>query len=229
VNIWEAGPTRERFLSNVLLEVSDTGTGMDEETKQRCLEPFFSTKGQRGTGLGLAMVYGVVERHEGKIEIQSAPGQGTTFRLIFPMSLKETAAEQNQKPISLPPLRILCIDDEPLLRELVKELLESEGHSVVTADGGKAGIEAFMASRNGAAPFDVVITDLGMPYVDGRKVAQTLKASSPETPIIMLTGWGTMMKSDGDFPAQVDAVLSKPPRLAELNETLLRLIEPVGK
>jgi signal transduction histidine kinase/FixJ family two-component response regulator len=210
--------------SHAILEVSDSGIGMDEDTRKRCLEPFFSTKGQRGTGLGLAMVYGVMERHEGKIEIESAVGKGTSVRLIFP--LRNLAAQDSLEPSHAPtskPLHILCIDDEPLLRELMQELLEREGHQVETSDSGQGGVNAFRAAMAGGRPFDVVFTDLGMPYFDGRQVAKVLKRESPVTPIIMLTGWGAFMKEDGEVPPQVDGVLSKPPRSREIRETLQRV------
>jgi nitrogen-specific signal transduction histidine kinase/ActR/RegA family two-component response regulator len=227
VNSWNHPGNGGPVTSFVTLEVRDSGIGMDEETRNRCLEPFFSTKGQRGTGLGLAMVYGVMERHEGKIEIESEPGKGTAIRLVFPVrdSAELSQAPDPGRPREIPALRILCIDDEPLLRELLKEILESDGHKVAVADGGQAGIEAFRSARDTEVPFHVVITDLGMPYVDGRQVATTLKREAPGTPVIMLTGWGTMMKADGDVPAQVDAVLSKPPRMNELRETLFRVTQ----
>ena len=207
----------------VVVEVSDTGTGMDEETRKRCLEPFFSTKGKRGTGLGLAMVYGVMERHEGNIEIQSELSKGTTFRLVFPVRTK--LCENNQEEEStviIEPLQILCIDDEPLLRELIKQILENDGHEVEVSDSGQSGLDEFRLARERGRPFDVVITDLGMPYIDGRQVAKTVKNESPSTPVVMLTGWGAIMKEDGNVPAQVDGIISKPPRSRELREILSR-------
>jgi signal transduction histidine kinase/CheY-like chemotaxis protein len=210
--------------AEVVLEVSDNGIGMSEETRKRCLEPFFSTKGQRGTGLGLAMVYGVMERHEGKIDVESELGEGTTFRLVFPVRQQLAERVRPEQPTELPPpLRILCIDDEPLLRILLKEMLERDGHTVEVADGGQSGIDAFRIAQQGAQPFDVVITDLGMPYVDGRQVARLLKLESPATPVIMLTGWGAFMKEEGSSPTQVDSVLSKPPRSNELRAVLWRV------
>ncbi|PWU15822.1 MAG: hybrid sensor histidine kinase/response regulator [Verrucomicrobia bacterium] len=212
-----------------ILEVADNGIGMDTETRQRCLEPFFSTKGTRGTGLGLAMVYGVMERHEGRIEINSQLGQGTSIQLFLPLPRKAKVLGQNPEEIlPPPPLRILCIDDEPLLRELLKEVLEADGHTVQTADGGQTGIDAFRVAAERNRSFDVIITDLGMPFVDGRQVAKTLKAESPRTPIVMLTGWGAFMRADGDIPEHVDGLLSKPPRVRELREILGRLAT-VGK
>jgi len=210
--------------SQVVLEVSDTGTGMDERTREHCLEPFFSTKGKRGTGLGLAMVYGVMERHEGKIQIESHRGKGTTVRLLFPVRNLTSSTPAEDGPSQPPePLQILCIDDEPLLRELVKEILERDGHRVEVTDGGHSGVQAFREANQRGTPFDVVITDLGMPYLDGRQVARTLKRESPQTPVIMLTGWGAFMNEDGDLPPQVDGVLSKPPRSRELREMLNRV------
>ena len=226
LRFWNSEASSERKATHVVLEVVDTGIGMDEETRSRCLEPFYTTKGQRGTGLGLAMVYGVTERHDAKIEIHSKLGKGTTFRVVFPVrEINPTAPTVAADDEGCLPLRVLCIDDEPLLREMLKEILAIDGHDVEVADGGETGIEMFASALKEQRPFNIVITDLGMPYVDGRQVARSLKEQSPETPIIMLTGWGTMMKAESDFPAQVDAVLSKPPRLNELRLTLKCLTE----
>jgi len=211
--------------SHVIVEVSDTGIGMDEETRKRCLEPFFSTKGKRGTGLGLAMVYGAVQRHEGAIEIESRPNQGSTFRLIFPVR-KTGDTDRKEGPVSsgtAPPLNILFVDDEPLLRELLREILETDGHSVHAADGGQAGLDAFRNATQRGKPFDVVITDLGMPHLDGRELAHLLKKESPATPVIMMTGWGSLMKGEKDLRAPVDGLLSKPPKLQELQRMLWRV------
>jgi signal transduction histidine kinase/ActR/RegA family two-component response regulator len=210
--------------THVLLEVGDTGVGMDEETRKRCMEPFFSTKGKRGTGLGLAMVYGVMERHGGQIEIDSEPGKGTVIKLIFPIRRLDGADPVTGEPEKESvPLNILCIDDEPLLRELLREILEREGHTVSLADGGQSGVDEFRAAAGSTRPFDVVLTDLGMPYFDGRQVVKTIKEESPGTPIIMLTGWGSFMKEDGDMPEQVSGILTKPPRSNELREMLQRV------
>jgi len=211
---------------HAVLEVADTGVGMSETTRRHCLEPFYSTKGKRGTGMGLAMVYGVMERHEGTIEIESELGQGATIRLIFPLHTRLlTAGDQPSASGPASPLNILCIDDEPLLRELIKEMLEKEGHLAQTADGGQTGLDAFHLAVERGRPFDIVITDLGMPHLDGREVARTLKKFSPRIPVIMLTGWGAFMQTDSDMPLHVDGVLSKPPRAKELHAMLGRLAQ----
>lgn len=205
----------------VQVEVIDSGIGMDEDTRRRCLEPFFSTKGERGTGLGLAMVYGTMQRHSADIEIESAVGQGTTIRLSFAVSAAPTVATAvAPAAIVVPPQRILLIDDDPLVLKSLGETLEWEGHSVTTADGGQAGIAAFLAAQAQGNAFPIVITDLGMPYVDGRKVAGAIKAAAPKTIVLMLTGWGQRLIAEGDIPPHVDRVLSKPPKLREVRDAL---------
>jgi PAS domain S-box-containing protein len=207
--------------SGALLEVTDTGMGMDEETRRQCLEPFFTTKGDRGTGLGLGMAFGVMQRHHGRIEIESTPRQGTTVRMHFPaLSLLQAEPEEAASHGDMPALHILYVDDEPHLRELVKRMLEVDRHDVTTADGGQAGIEAVRKASEEGQPFDVVISDLGMPYVGGRQVARAVRADFPGIPIILLTGWGNRLNAEGALPDNVDLVLSKPPKLEELRAAL---------
>lgn len=208
----------------VHIEVSDSGIGMDEDTRRRCLEPFFTTKGDRGTGLGLAMVFGMVERHSAHIEIETALGKGTTVRLTFVAASSYDDMIAPALPVATPThLRILVVDDDPLVLKSLRSILEVDGHVVVAADGGQSGIDQFSKALEKNEPFSVVITDLGMPYVDGRKVAGTIKQASPDTPVILLTGWGQRLLSDNDTPAHVDIVLSKPPKLKDLREALNKL------
>ena len=220
-----SGGVAEPAAEVVYLEVSDTGSGMDEETRRRCLEPFFTTKGERGTGMGLAMVYGMAQRHGADLEIDSAPGKGTTVRLVFPAAPKSADETGLQLALGLPvrPMRILIVDDDPLIIESLRETLRADGHRVTAADGGEAGITAFEAALSGREPFDMIITDLGMPYVDGRKVAAAIKALSPATPVVLLTGWGQRLTAENQVPPHVDRVLSKPPKLRELRAALAEL------
>ncbi|TLZ48385.1 MAG: response regulator [Gammaproteobacteria bacterium] len=212
----------------VQVEVADTGIGMAEETRRRCLEPFYTTKGERGTGLGLAMVYGMVQRHSAELDIDSAVGRGTTVRLSF------AAADALAVPLAagtlLQPavrrLRILLVDDDPMLIKSLRDILEQDGHVVTVAEGGQQGIDSFAAALAHGPPFSIVITDLGMPYVDGRKVAASVKAAATHTPVILLTGWGKRLLAENDIPAHVDRVLSKPPRLGELRAALAKLVPP---
>jgi PAS domain S-box-containing protein len=224
----ERGASSDKALAGryVQLEVIDAGVGMDEETRRRCLEPFFTTKGERGTGLGLAMVYGTVQRHSADLEIDSVVGRGTTFRLRFAIQSAAAVARTDSGAARVSrPLRILVVDDDPLVIKSLRDTLEADGHNVTTTDGGQAGIDAFVAARARREPFTVVITDLGMPYVDGRKVSSAVKAAAPETIVVMLTGWGQRMVGDGDIPPHVDRVLSKPPKLRELRAALAELAD----
>ena len=206
------------------VEVRDNGMGMDEKTRQRCLEPFFSTKAKHGgTGLGLAMVYGMVQRHEGTISITSAPERGTCIQLTFPVREQLPAPVVQAAPrISQPrSLLVLCIDDEQMVRQTINDSLTTFNHRVTMADSGKSGVELFRIAMLKNQPYEVVITDLGMPEMDGHQVARLIKAESPETPVVMLTGWGTMMKDEGETAPEVDAILAKPVRIDELNNLLL--------
>jgi signal transduction histidine kinase/ActR/RegA family two-component response regulator len=207
----------------VQIEVIDTGIGMDEETRRRCLEPFFTTKGERGTGLGLAMVYGAMQRHGADIQIESALDVGTVVRLSFASATIPAAGPAAPVVAAVvAPLRILVVDDDPQVLKSLRDSLEADGHDVTTADGGQAGIDAFLAASTQGNPFQVVITDLGMPYVDGRKVSSVVKTTTPGTLVLMLTGWGQRLVADSEIPPHVDRVLSKPPRLRDLREALAR-------
>ena len=209
----------------VQLEVVDTGIGMDEETRRRCLEPFFTTKGERGTGLGLAMVYGMAQRHGAALEVDSKLQVGTTIRLLFPVSPAASASSVRLPALRMPaqPLRILVVDDDVGLVESLNSILREDGHEVTVAGGGQAGIDAFRARQRTTEPFQVVITDLGMPYVDGRQVAHAVRMTAPQTPIILLTGWGQLSTAENEISADVDRMLSKPPRLRELRMALAEL------
>jgi signal transduction histidine kinase/ActR/RegA family two-component response regulator len=210
------------------IEVRDTGSGMDEQTRRRCLEPFFSTKGEQGNGLGLAMVYGMLKRHGGEIDIASEPGHGTTMRLQFPVDSTSV-----HRQLTIPPAgaigasagaRILLADDDPALLESLRVALEADGHHVMTADDGQSAIDAFEAADKGGAPFAAVITDFVMPIVDGRRVSTVVNQMRPGTPVIMLTAWGHRARAQDDTLAYVDHIMAKPANLAELRATLARLL-----
>jgi len=218
--------TRAAVADRILVEVSDTGVGMDDDARRRCLEPFFTTKGERGTGLGLAMVYGVLQRHRADIEIDSAVGRGTTVRLSFAVAVGAGPVVQVAAAQIPTGLRILVIDDDPVLLQSLRDALESDGHMVAAANGGSEGLSLFGDALRGKQPFAVVLTDLGMPYMDGRQVAAAVKELSRSTPVIMLTGWGQRLVSEGEVPPNVDLVLSKPPKLRDLREALAGCCRP---
>lgn len=206
----------------VMVKVRDSGIGMDEETRTQCLEPFFSTKGELGSGLGLATVYGTVQRHRGSCEITSTPGRGSTFCLCFPAT---TAPRQPSSPAApLAPAErsrhILCIDDESMVRELVVEMLSVQGHQATPAEHGREALELFRQALEGGEAFDLVITDLGMPYLDGIEVSRQIKEMSPTTPVVLLSGWGNRLQGEREIPPEIDRVISKPPTLAQLAEVI---------
>ena len=145
---------RTTLADSVLLEVVDSGVGMDEDTRRRCLEPFFTTKGERGTGLGLAMVYGSMQRHGAEIEIDSTPGEGTTFRLCFAIPPETPASALPVRTVqsSPSPLRVLLVDDDPLVLKSLRDTLEVDGHAVTVANGGQAGVDLFLAGASARQP-----------------------------------------------------------------------------
>jgi CheY-like chemotaxis protein len=146
-----------------------------------------------------------------------------TMRMRFPVRSSNRDAVSTTTLVPGTSLRILLVDDDPLILKSLRDALEADGHVVATANGGQAGIDAFRTSHQTGGTFAIVITDLGMPYVDGRRVASNVKAISPATPVIMLTGWGQRLIAEGDIPAHVDCVLSKPPKLHEVRAALARV------
>ena len=122
-----------------------------------------------------------------------------------------------------PKLTLLVVDDDPAIRLSLEAALEADGHRVTVADGGQAGIDTFLAAAGRGESFSVVISDLGMPHIDGRRVAAAVKAASPKTPIVLLTGWGYSMRENGELPSHVDHLLSKPPDINELRRAISTL------
>jgi len=209
----------------VRIEVADSGIGMDEETRRRCLEPFFTTKGERGTGLGLAMVYGMIQRHSAQFDIESAVGRGTTMQIGFPAYTQPIISSTRvmESPLILRRLRVLVIDDDPIIIKALEDAFDGDGHMTVAASGGRTGLAKFAAAHGTENSFTLVVTDLGMPDIDGRRVAEGVKQLSPQTPVIMLTGWGARMLAEKEVPPNVDRLLSKPPRLQELRVAIREL------
>jgi PAS domain S-box-containing protein len=202
------------------LEVSDTGTGMSDEVRQHCLEPFFTTKGQHGTGLGLSLVHTTVQRHDGTLAIESVPGRGTTFIMRFPLHDEPAVTGARvESPASVGPLHILVVDDDPVVRKSVVAQLNTQAHTVETASNGREGLDRFESGR-----FDLVVTDRAMPEMGGDQLAATIEQSAPGTPVIMLTGFGDLMAAKGERPVGVDAVVSKPVTLDALTQAILKVI-----
>ncbi|HWM23796.1 MAG TPA: ATP-binding protein [Chthoniobacterales bacterium] len=206
---------------DAVIHVRDRGTGMSESVRQRCLEPFFSTKGELGTGLGLSMVHGIVERHRGRLEIESAAGQGTTFTIRIPLaessSVPAAAISAQAGPASS--LKVLVVDDEPSVLEVVSAYLRCDGHVVATAASGREALEKFRRNH-----FDLVVLDRVMPEMSGDQTARFIRQVNQDIPVIMLTGFGALIEVTGSQPAAVDVVLGKPVTLADLRQTIGKLL-----
>lgn len=201
-----------------LLEVIDTGVGMTEEVRSRCLEPFFSTKDKHGTGLGLGIVYGIVRRHDGAIEIHSTPGQGTTVTIFLPLYEEKQPLPPPEPPgVIEKPLRILVVEDEPLVREVIEAYLREDRHTIETTANGREGLEKYRAGT-----YDLVLTDRAMPEVNGDILAAEIKKINPHQPVILLTGFGDLMTGAGEKPEGVDMVVSKPFTLDSLRRAMTK-------
>lgn len=200
---------------DVRVEIEDTGIGMPEEVRQRCLDPFFSTKGEAGTGLGLAMVSRIVAEHGGRLDIRSQPEVGTTFSIDFPHSPDRVEQPRLNHNRAHQPLRILFAEDNESVRNVVKRFLEADGHAVEAFANGWDASEAFVPGR-----YDLVVTDLSMPRMNGESLADHIKAISPATPIIMITGFDALMLPGGGTPASVDSLRSKPVSRNDLNQAI---------
>ncbi len=224
----------------VAVEVSDTGTGMTERVQRRIFEPLYTTKGAAGTGMGLTVSQGIVQEHNGRIEVTSAPGAGTCFRLVFPFETEAPAPIAGEAPpAALPqappaptpdapplprpapkrsvrPLRILVVDDEPMVRLVTTKLLRIRGHTVDDADGGAAALVSLAET-----PVDLVVTDLSMPGMSGRELAAEIRRRFPHLPIILLTG-DTDVQAEG---SDVAAVVRKPFQIDAL-EAVVQSVVP---
>jgi signal transduction histidine kinase len=202
----------------VSIGIRDTGTGMSEEVRQRCMEPFFSTKGEKGTGLGLAMVFGIVKRHEGIVEIESEVGHGTVFWIRLSRDLEARGFVESDAVESVEPLHILVVDDEPVARDILSLYLAAEGHSVEMAINGYGALDKFRKEQ-----FDLVITDQAMPGLTGLQLAEAIKKEA-NTPILMLTGYGIDPLEAG-VRKVVDTIVNKPISQRELRSAIARTIQ----
>jgi len=209
----------------VEISISDTGIGMSPEVRSRIFDPFYTTKGKAGLGLGLAVSYGIILRHGGMIKVESEVGCGTTFRITLPMAKGEVkvANEANglpkaaaavpapTAPVMRPAqaqsgqMRILVVDDEAPLRDILREILEHEGYEVVLAEGGHQALELFAAGKVNA-----VFTDIGMTGMNGWELARSIRARDNRIPLAVITGWGDAISAQEQEAAGVNWVVTKP-------------------
>ena len=205
------------------IQVVDTGVGMSKEECARCLEPFFTTKGELGTGLGLASVYGFVQRYGGAIRVESEKGKGAVFTLTLPASDAQIDRTQAIQYRPTKPLKILVVDDQEIIRELISELLRGDGHQVELAAAGAAALVLL-----GAGKFDLIISDLSMPDMTGTQLASEIRSKGDKTPFILLTGFGDEMLAQGGTPPGVNLVLSKPVTGVGLHQAMQIVLEEAG-
>jgi signal transduction histidine kinase/CheY-like chemotaxis protein len=201
----------------VEITVADTGAGMTDDVRSRVFDPFFTTKGKAGMGLGMAVSYGIIRRHEGAVEVESEVERGTTFRIKLPAAKRSAtteataAATVEHTALALVPqrqtegARILVVDDEEHVRVLLKDILESEGCRVRLASGGQEALELL-----GVETFDAVFTDLGMRGMSGWEFARAVRALDASMPLAVITGWGEAVSSSERLAARADWVVTKP-------------------
>jgi CheY-like chemotaxis protein len=195
-------------------DVSDSGAGMSEEVRHRALDPFFTTKGPKSTGLGLSVTYGIIQRHNGKLEIDSAPGRGTTVHITLPAAGAPAGARGSSPtpPASPTHLRVLLVDDEPEVRSALADMLGTSGHTAFQAAGGREALAWLEAGQ----PVDLVLTDLGMPGMTGADVARAVRGRWPQLRLGLMTGWDETEGLVGETSAIVDFVIAKPFKLQAL-------------
>jgi signal transduction histidine kinase/FixJ family two-component response regulator len=204
----------------VVLTITDSGTGMSPEVKSRLFDPFFTTKGKGGSGMGMAVSFGIIRRHNGSIDVDSEPGRGTTFHISLPVAqeAETTAAPGSARPETSREgdrLRVLVVDDEAAVREVLREALEAEGCEVVVAESGETALSLYDAR---AGKIDVVFTDIGMPEMSGWELASEIRKRSETIPLAIVSGWADAISCDARQAIKADWVVAKPFDIATIAE-----------
>ena len=200
--------------------ITDNGRGMGEATLNRIFFPFYTTKGKQGTGMGLAVVYGIVTRHKGEIDVTSKPGRGTTFMLSFPTTGKVKSEVKPQVDIKEEiKANVLVIDDDESIRNVVGDILKYLGHSVSVAATGEEGVKLFKEND-----FDIVITDLGMPGISGWEVTRICKSLKFYIPVIMISGWGNQIDEEMIKQSKLDGILTKPFEMKKIKNAIQKAL-----
>jgi CheY-like chemotaxis protein/anti-sigma regulatory factor (Ser/Thr protein kinase) len=204
----------------VVLSIADNGIGMTPEVKSRLFDPFFTTKGKGGTGMGMAVSFGIIRRHNGTIDVESEPGRGTTFRISLPLAKgaqddPETDSANLQTATTEDTIRALVVDDEAAVREVLREALESEGCEVIVAQNGEMALKLYDAK---AGRIDVVFTDIGMPEMSGWELAREIRKRSETVPLAIVSGWADAISCDARQAIKADWVVAKPFDIATISE-----------
>ena len=205
----------------VVISIKDTGVGMSEEVTKRVFDPFFTTKGVKGSGLGMSISYGIVSRHNGKIEVKSKLGEGTEVITTFPVARAAPPEAKEKKEFTgkqiTPINKILVVDDEEGPRALLYDILKLLHYNVVTAKDGTEALEVFRKNPD----IDVVFTDLGMPRISGWELSNELRKLKNELVIVLITGWGSQMDEKKIKEHGIDKVISKPFEFKEIQQIAL--------
>jgi len=209
--------------AEVVVRIRDTGIGMDEDTRQRAFDPFFSTKSERGTGLGLSVARGIVSRHRGTIAVESEPHLGAEFTVRFPAGEARPRPQAPPSPGRLPRFRVLAVDDEKPVLDVLADLLRSLDQQVDTALGGSAGLERF-----DQGDYQVVFTDLSMPEVNGWDLTLAVKSRRPDVAVVVVTGWGLQLEEETAMAHGVDLLVAKPFSIDDLERALQRVGESLA-
>ena len=195
----------------VVLTIADNGTGMTPDVKSRLFDPFFTTKGKNGTGMGMAVSFGIIRRHNGSIDVESEPGRGATFRISLPVAVDAGAPAVESKPLEIAnredKVRVLVVDDETAVREVLREALEAEGCEVIVAESGEIALKLYDAA---AGKLDVVFTDIGMPEMSGWELASEIRKRSETVALAIVSGWADAISCDARQAIKADWVVSKP-------------------
>jgi signal transduction histidine kinase/ActR/RegA family two-component response regulator len=216
---------------SVLISVGDTGCGISQDVRPRIFDPFFTTKGKAGMGLGLAVSYGIIHRHEGTVEVASEVDRGTTFTIRFPVARgvhkvqgggdnAESAVATVAIATAERRARILVVDDEQHVRELLADIVEAEGCEALKCASGNEAVSVFEPGR-----FDAVFTDIGMPGMSGWELARAVRARDASIPLAVITGWGEAVGSDQQQAAQVDWVVTKPFSMSRITEIVGEVVQ----
>jgi signal transduction histidine kinase/CheY-like chemotaxis protein len=207
------------------IAVTDTGVGMSADVRSRAFDPFFTTKGMAGMGLGLAVCYGIIQRHEGTVVVKSELGEGTVFRIRLPIAETKLATNAPaEMPASLTLVkksdspRILVVDDEEYVRELLADVLRSEGYQVTLAENGNEALRLFEQHN-----FEAVFTDVGMPGMSGWELARAIREQDSTVPLAVITGWGEAVGSAEQEDAKVDWVVTKPFSIMRIEEIAMEI------
>jgi signal transduction histidine kinase/CheY-like chemotaxis protein len=209
----------------IILRITDTGKGIDEKTKDKIFNPYFSTKGEEGTGLGLSVTHSIISQHNGQISVYSEPDQGTTFSIYLP-KLQQKAAAGTRSPMASESSkgheRLLIVDDENTLLEIMQRILENLGYTVTAANSSQKALTLFQQSPE---LFDMLITDMNMPEMNGATLIKKIRDIRPDIPVILCTGFSELMSAESTKALGSASHIMKPVTQKEIHTTIRNLLD----